>query len=137
MKVIKTSLEKIDAIKAINPSRKTGELLNVTVKITTTTTEIVKLSSSLFKIKSSFILSIVDIAQFESQLGTIIELGPDDDKLEISPDQDDTLDIPVSIKEQYENSNFYFMMAIIIPLADKMSIPLPIPPLFQPKIKPI
>ncbi|QLC51106.1 hypothetical protein HWN40_13200 [Methanolobus zinderi] len=129
-------IKKLDAYREnVIPNK---EKLAVKININISLIELKETESDDFVIKSSFTLSILehntktDIGNINAQLDVLIGV---DSKEELISEWENTGDkkLPQPIRTQIDNSIFYFTMPVAINLAEKMQMPIPIPPLINKK----
>jgi hypothetical protein len=107
---------------------KGGQVISIEMKVGIKIKEVVKIKNDTAKIISDFHFDMKGFAQFiietqatimSEKIDTIISYWNDDKKKQL----------PKEVHFHYANTLFYFVMPLIISVAEKARIPVPLPPL--------
>jgi hypothetical protein len=127
---VRKKLKSLNCNSDIKIQPKKGERISIQVTLTITTERIEKVSEKRVLIITNCLFEIVDFGQFQAEIETLAEANPIAPLIEYFEEKNA---FPEPIHSNMVNSMYDFLMSIIIPLAEKMRLPNPLPPLVNPE----
>jgi hypothetical protein len=105
---------------------KDGQTISVTIAVTIKNKSISKINDTSAKVISEFILDEKDFGKFNLDIQTDISSDEIDDIIS-HLENDPKKQLPKEISNNFANNLFLFCMPLIIPVAEKAKIPVPLP----------
>ncbi len=132
------SIKKIDAYRETSfpiKQQKQPKAIQILVNINIALIELKKIEHENAILKTNFTVDISDFGHIGAQLDTLATID-ELDTLISDMKKSGKNDLPEELRKQFDNSIFMFIMPLIISTAEKLKIPLPIPPLhLEPKLE--
>ena len=122
------SIKKIDAYRESSFPIKQKKEIQILVNINIALIELKKVEDDGAILKSNFTLDMSDIGHIDAQLDTFATID-DLDMLISDWEKSDKRDLPNDMRGQFDNAIFYYMMPLVMSMAEKLKMPLPIPPI--------
>lgn len=121
------SIKKIDAYREISLPIKSKKDIKVSVSLNIGIIEIKKIEDGDALLKTNFTLDILDFGHIGAQIETIATINELDMLISDWEKSEDKRSLPIEIRGQFENAIFYFIMPLVIIMAEKLTLPIPIP----------
>lgn len=126
-KIKQISIKKIDAYRELSLPIKQNKEVKVSVSINIGLIEIKKIEDEDVLLKTNFTLDILDFGHIGAQLETIASTNDSEKLISEWEKSEEKRSLPSEIKGQFENSIFYYIMPLAISMAEKLTLPIPIP----------
>ena len=122
------SIKKIDAYRESSFPIKQEKDIQIIVNINIALIQLKKVEDDGVILKSNFTLDVSDFGHIDAHLETIATID-DFDTLISEGEKSDNRDLPPDMRKQFDNAIFYYMMPLVLSMAEKLKIPMPIPPI--------
>jgi len=133
LKIKQISIKKIDAYRETSlPTRSEKKEIKVSININIGIIEIKKTEEGDALLKTNFTLDILDFGHISAQLETIANIDELDTLISDWEKPEAKRNLPADIRGQFENAIFYYIMPLLIFMAEKLTIPLPLPAIHIP-----
>jgi|GEM_PF-2135915 len=123
------SIKKLDAYRETAFPPMITKELQVSVNVNIGVIDLKKLQGKDALIKANYNLDIVDIGHIGAQLDVLIAIDEIDEIISTWHQTKENRELPMEIRSQVDNAIFYYIMPLIMSLCEKLTIPIPIPPL--------
>ncbi|VVB85619.1 Uncharacterised protein [uncultured archaeon] len=130
------SIKKIDAYRELSLPIKFSKEVKVSVSLNIGLIEIKKIEDGDILLKTNFTLDILDFGHIGAQLETIASTNNSDQLISEWEKSEEKRSLPSDIKGQFDNAIFFYIMPLVISLAEKLTLPIPIPGITTPS-KPV
>lgn len=132
IKIQGISIKKLDAFREIAFPIQLKKETQISVNINIGVIDIKKTDDGKALIKANYNLDILDIGHIGAQLDVLAEVDELDNVISYWQKTIENKQLPEEVNIVLHNAVFYYVMPIIISMAEKMTIPMPIPPLRPP-----
>lgn len=133
LKIKQISIKKIDAYREVSFPIEMKKEIQVSINVNIGIIEIKKTDDGDALLKTNFTLDILDFGHVGAQLETIATIDELDTLIENWQKSEDKRYLPEDIRGTFDNAIFYYVMPLVINLAEKLTIPIPLPPLHTKK----
>lgn len=121
-------IKKLDAYRESSFPIEREKVNHISVNINIALISLKKIEEGEALIKTNFDVDIPDFGHISAQLDTLATIN-ELDKLISDIKESGINNLPIELRKRLDNSIFIFAMPLIISMAEKLKIPLPIPPL--------
>lgn len=121
-------IKKLDAYREYSLPIEHEKVNHISVNINIALSSLKKIDEGEALIKTNFDVDIPDFGHIGAQIDTLATID-ELDKLIADIKESGKNDLPNELRKRLDNSIFIFTMPLIITMAEKLKIPLPIPPL--------
>ncbi len=128
----KISLKKIDGYREISLPIKPRKPVQVSVNVNIAIIEIKKTEEGDALLKTNFTIDILDYGHIGAQLETLATIDELDTLISDWEKSAEKRNLPVDMRGQFDNAIFYYIMPLIISMAEKLTIPIPLPAIHMP-----
>jgi hypothetical protein len=136
LNIKKISIKKIDAYREIPIPTKSRKPVQVSVNLNIAIIEIKKTEEGDALLKTNFTLDILDFGHIGAQLETVATIDELDTLISDWGKSEEKRNLPADIRGQFDNAIFYYIMPLVIFMAEKLTIPIPLPAIHIPS-KPV
>ena len=123
------SIKKLDAYREATYPVVFKKELQISVNVNIAVIDLKKLTDEEALIKANYNLDIADIGHIGAQLDVLVEADELEDMILTWQKTKEGRELPKEIRGQLDNAIFYYVMPLVMSLCEKLTMPIPIPPL--------